>query len=128
MHRMQDDSEDYRVSSCRSLDIHSRLDRDVARRWLSGGQLAALDMAELTPTHLGRGLVGLEVSQIESRSLFEEVGLKNGDLIATIEGIPLFSANSERLLREKLDSAETPSVSMALLRHQCPAFLEIHLI
>lgn len=122
-------SEEYpSLQQCRSLDIHSRLDRDVAKHWFSSGHAGTMNRATFAPTHLGRGLFGVTISGIESGSVYEEVGLKDGDAIVSVEDIPLLSANSYRLLREKFLADDNQSISMALLRGDCPAFLEIGLL
>lgn len=126
MQRTHASSEEPQTSSCPSLDIHTRMERSTATSWLTLG--GALGAARLEPRSLGSGLVGVQVSAIQADSPFEGAGLKDGDVIATIEGIHLFSANRDRLLRDKLASDGTHSISMALLRERCPATLEIHLI
>jgi hypothetical protein len=118
-------SEQFPEQPCRSLDIHSRMDRATARWWFTSAEAREENTATLVPTPLGSGLVGLTISDIENGSVYQSIGLLDGDIVASIEGIHFFSANSDRLLRDKVLSDSTDSMSMALLRDGCPATLEV---
>ncbi len=52
-------------------------------------------------------MVGVQVSAIQSGSLFEEIGIKDGDVITELNGIQINSPEeSTRILRELSEAQE----------------------
>lgn len=59
----------------------------------------------------GSQMVGLEVSVIQAGSLFEEIGLENGDVITEFNGVPVDSqAKIAKVLQEMFDAGEVHMV------------------
>ena len=60
-------------------------------------------------------MVGIQVSKIEAGSLFEEVGLKDGDTITAVNGEPIDNPSASKNLFDALRRGEsiTPTVEDA---------------
>ncbi len=49
----------------------------------------SLDEGELSPVYEDGELIGIELEDIRDGGLYEQVGLRNGDLVTSVNGVPL---------------------------------------
>lgn len=83
--------------------------RDLAQ---SRGAAAIFSQARILPRYEDGQMVGIQVSKIEPGSLFEEVGLQDGDTITAVNGQPIDNASASKNLLDALRRGEpiTPTV------------------
>jgi general secretion pathway protein C len=82
--------------------------------------------ARLVPSVRNGELVGLKVFAIRADSIYESVGLENGDTIHSVSGVDVMAPNSDRLLLPKLLRAE--SLEVEISRRGCARTLNVGLI
>ena len=70
-----------------------------------GGAAAVFSGARILPKYDGGKMTGIELNQIKSDSLFQKVGLKNGDVINSINGVRIDNPSAQRELLEAFTSA-----------------------
>jgi type II secretory pathway component PulC len=70
-----------------------------------GGPASVFSGARILPKYDGGKMTGIELNQIKSDSLFEKVGLKNGDVINSINGVRIDNPSAQRELLEAFTSA-----------------------
>ena len=49
----------------------------------------SLDEGELSPVYEDGELIGVQLEDIRDGGLYEQVGLRNGDLVTSVNGVPL---------------------------------------
>ena len=83
--------------------------RELAK---SRGAAAIFSQARILPRYEDGNMVGIQVSKIEPGSLFEEVGLQDGDTITAVNGEPIDNASASKNLLDALRRGEpiTPTV------------------
>lgn len=84
-------------------DPQDRL-RDLAK---TRGAAAIFSQARILPRYEDGQMVGIQVSKIEAGSLFEEVGLKDGDTITSVNGEPLDNPAASKNLLDSLRRGES---------------------
>jgi len=86
--------------------------RDLAQ---SRGAAAIFSQARILPRYEDGQMVGIQVSKIEPGSLFEEVGLRDGDTITAVNGQAIDNASASKDLLDALRRGEpiTPTVEDA---------------
>ena len=90
-----------RKSSDRDKSKKSAKDRlkDLADQSGISGAAALFSQARVLPKYKDGAMVGIEISQIEADSFYEEVGLAEGDMLTNINGITIDTpAASQKLL------------------------------
>jgi general secretion pathway protein C len=78
--------------------------RDLAK---SRGAAAIFSQARILPRYENGQMVGIQVSKIEAGSLFEEVGLQDGDTITAVNGEPLDNPAASKNLLDALRRGES---------------------
>ena len=83
--------------------------RELAK---SRGAAAIFSQARILPRYEDGQMVGIQVSKIEAGSLFEEVGLQDGDTITAVNGEPIDNPAASKGLIDALRKGEaiTPTV------------------
>jgi len=89
--------------SSRESDPQDRL-RELAK---SRGAAAIFSQARILPRYEDGQMVGIQVSKIEAGSLFEEVGLQDGDTITAVNGEPLDNPAASKNLLDALRRGES---------------------
>ncbi len=90
-------------SSRSERDPRDRL-RDLAK---SRGAAAIFSQARILPRYEDGQMVGIQVSKIEAGSLFEDVGLQDGDTITAVNGEPLDNPAASKNLLDALRRGES---------------------
>ena len=70
---------------------------------------------------------GLKIYAIATDSIYDRVGLINGDTLNSVEGVALMNPHSEALLRAKLLADGVDSIAIGITRQGCPATLHVGL-
>ena len=69
------------------------------------GAAALLSQARVLPKYEDGKMVGIELSQIESNSLYQKVGLQDGDMLTSVNGVTIDNpAASQELLKALTES------------------------
>jgi general secretion pathway protein C len=84
-------------------DPQDRL-RDLAK---TRGAAAIFSQARILPRYEDGQMVGIQVSKIEPGSLFEDVGLQDGDTITAVNGEPLDNPAASKNLLDALRRGES---------------------
>ncbi len=113
------------VEHCDSMEIHSILPRERVREWFARNER---NDARLVPTIVNDEFVGLKLYAIRSESIYDVMGLKNGDTIHRVEGVSLASPDAFGHVRQKLRSGDLESISITLTRRGCSASLNAALL
>ncbi len=92
-----------RPSRSSNRDPKDRL-RELAK---SRGAAAIFSQARILPRYEDGQMVGIQVSKIEAGSLFEEVGLQDGDTITAVNGEPLDNPAASKNLLDALRRGES---------------------
>jgi type II secretory pathway component PulC len=79
-------------------------DRLPARR----GNTALFSLARIQPFYEGGQMTGVQFSQIKSGGLFDQIGLKEGDIIVSFNGQSVQSSQSAAALLRTLTEAQQP--------------------
>ncbi len=92
-----------RTSRRSERDPRDRL-RELAK---SRGAAAIFSQARILPKYDNGQMVGIQVSKIEAGSLFEDVGLQDGDTITAVNGEPLDNPAASKNLLDALRRGES---------------------
>jgi len=92
-----------RPSRSADRDPRDRL-RDLAK---TQGAAAIFSQARILPRYEDGQMVGIQVSKIEAGSLFDEVGLQDGDTITAVNGEPLDNPAASKNLLDALRRGES---------------------
>jgi general secretion pathway protein C len=68
--------------------------------------------ARILPKYEDGEMVGVQVSAIQAGSLFEEIGIKDGDVIMELNGIKISSPEESAKILRELSEAEELSVTI----------------
>ncbi len=74
-----------------------------------GGALspaAIFSQARILPKYENGAMVGIELSQIKADSFFQKVGLQEGDIVTSLNGIPIDSPSASAQLLQAFTSSE----------------------
>jgi len=87
------------------VDVRDRLE-ELAGGAGPLGAAAIFSQARILPKYKDGEMVGIELSQIEADSFYEKVGLKDGDLLTSVNGITIDSPSASRDLLQAFSTAE----------------------
>lgn len=96
-----------RDALAKALASWSTLAESATVRWIEGGQVPHLDKGKAWP--------GVGVSDIQAGSIYERMGLRNGDVVFAIDGHALLSFNvlvvplADRAIAREYDTVSPPS-------------------
>ena len=67
---------------------------------------AIFSQARILPKYENGAMVGIELSKIQEGSFYEQVGLQEGDVVTSLNGVPIDNPAASKQLIEALTSAE----------------------
>ena len=105
----------FRAAVDASIEVTSDTDRNVQRSLINtilDNQDIAMRQARVMPHEENGEVVGFKVYGIRRDSLFGKLGLENGDLIQTINGIPMTGADKALQAYGRLRMADRISISV----------------
>ncbi len=121
-------SEKHRADDCHDLTIHTAMTRAEVYNWLASPQALNNGEATFVATSAREDrAAGVRFDAIAPRSMFDRIGLKNGDIVHAVQGVPLLSPQSTDRVLGKLLAQDPESVSISLTRYNCPIGLELFL-
>ncbi len=113
------------VEYCDSMDIHSVLPRERAQEWFARNRNGD---ARLVPAIVSNEYIGLKLYAIRSESIYDVMGLRNGDTIHRVAGVSLTSPDAFGHVRQIVRADDLESISIVLNRRGCPASLTATLL
>jgi general secretion pathway protein C len=69
------------------------------------GSASVFSDARILPKYVSGKMMGVELSQIKSDSLFEKIGLKNGDVVTSINGMLINDPAAQKELLQAFTGA-----------------------
>ncbi len=106
---------------CHDMTVHTAVPKAEIIRWLSAPRseprFVVVSDVGVPPS--------LRIESIVSGSLFERMGLRGGDTIHSVLGIPVLSPHSTDRMLEALVSQAPETLSVSFTRDRCPMNLEL---
>ena len=88
--------------------------RDLRKTQTGGSDIATIfNQGRLTPKYDGGKLSGMEIQDIEPGSLYEGIGLKDGDVIASVNGITLDNPSAASKVLPELASGGPVEIELS---------------
>jgi len=73
---------------------------------------AIFSQARILPKYEDGSMVGIELSKIKPDSFYEKVGLQEGDIVTSLNGVPIDNPSASKQLLEAFTSADTLSAEV----------------
>ena len=111
---------------CHDMTVHTALSRADVHNWLSSAQfLNESEVRLFAVAELGEP--GLRIEFLAAGSLLNRIGLRSGDTIRSVQGVPVLSLRSSHRVLSRLIAQEPETMSVSFTRQGCITSLEVFL-
>jgi hypothetical protein len=111
---------------CHNMTVHTALPRAEVYNWLSSEHFMDTGEARFVAV-AEHGEPGMRIDSIAPRSILNRIGLRSGDTIQSVQGVPVLSPRSTDHILARLVSQAPETMSVSFTRRGCPLNLELFL-